>query len=239
MPDAVVQRQGQTAEIPLQLRDEINAGDVIRTLRNGRVQIELLDGTSLNVGVHSAMRIVSQDAAAQETQVELTDGLLRAEVSKLTLPDASFEVRTMTAKVSTTGGVLLVHALTNLTEVNCLQGSCSIQNIDPSIPGQVTLSDGQSTTVPGGLAPTAAVKAPAAQSQGETKQTEVRTPPVSTPSPESTSPGTAKAPWHIGSLSEGASLLLLIGIGGGVAAAAAVAASSGHGSSSTASPSAP
>ena len=107
------------------------------------------------------MRIVHQDAAAQQTQVELTLGVMRAEVAKLTKPDASFEVRTMTAKITTTGTKVIVRALTNLTEVYCLEGACSVQNIDPSIPGQATLHDGESSSVPGGLGPTAALETPA------------------------------------------------------------------------------
>lgn len=252
IPEEVVQRHG-AAEVPLKLRDSVNPGDIIRTLKNGRVRIELLDGSFLNLGVRSVMRIVNQDAAAQLTQLELTQGDLRAEVARFTRPDASFEIRTMTATISVAGNGVRVNALTNLTEVYCAEGACSVRNIDPAIPGQVTLHGGESTTVPGGLSPTAPVQTSPTQWQGQTKLPQTKQPQTEQPKteqPEVQSPAEApvepggqsgaakRAPWRIGSLSSGSSLLLVIGIGVGAAAAAAVAATSGH-SGGAASPSAP
>ena len=243
VPEEVLQRRGEAGALPLQVQENVNVGDVVRTLKTGRVRLELLNGSFLNLGARSVARIVHQDAVAQRTQVELTLGLMRAEVAKFSKPDASFEIRTMTAKISVTGTIVLVHALTNLTEVYCLQGACSVQNIDPSIPGAVTLHDGDSTSVPGGLGPTAPVQTPTPELQSQVKQTDVGTSTVevsATGENPGEAPRAAGEPWHIGSLSEGTSLLLLLGIGGGAAAAAAIAASSGgHGGGGTPSPSAP
>jgi ferric-dicitrate binding protein FerR (iron transport regulator) len=248
IPEEVVQRRGESGALPLQLRDNINVEDTVRTLKNGKVRLELPDGSFLNLGARSVMRIVHQDAAAQHTQVELTLGEMRAEVAKLTKPDANFEVRTMTAKISTIGAKVIVRALTNLTEVYCLEGACSVQNIDPSIPGQATLHDGESTSIPGGLGPTTAVETPLPQLQSQVRETDVGTSTVEAVKTSETSSGipggdsgaTGGTPWHIGSLSEGTSILILLGIGGG-AAGAAIAAASGHSHSGAgpASPSAP
>ena len=184
------------------------------------------------------MRIIEQDAQAQQTQVELTLRLMRAEVVKLTKPGGSFEVQTLTATIGVGGNVLLVQALPYLTHVYCVEGLCSVQNIDPAIPGQVTLHAGESTTVPGGLPPTAPVQTPPAQLQSQIKQTDVGHSTLAAALPGGQG-GAAKAPWHIGSLSQGASIGLVLGIGAGAAAGVGIPlASSGKGAA-PASPSAP
>ena len=213
--EGVLQRQGRGAEIPLQLSDAINEKDVVRTLVTGRVRIELLDGSFLNVGAGSVMRIINHDPLAQQTQVELTQGLMRAEVAKGTQPGGSFQVQTQTAIIGGVGSVLLVHAFPNVTEVYCVEGLCSVQNINPAIAGQVTLHAGESTTVPRGLPPTAPVQPSDAQLQSQVELTNV--------GGGGHGPGSvAKVGWHIGSLSEAESIWLVGGIAAGTAAAIAI-----------------
>ncbi|MGO8791840.1 MAG: FecR domain-containing protein [Terriglobia bacterium] len=224
----VLHRRGQAVESPLKLNDCVSLQDVVRTLRSGRVRIELMDGSFLNVGALSVMRIMNEDTPAHQTQVELTLGRMRAEVAEATKSDSILEVRTMTATIGVAGAELLVHALPNLTEVNCVVGECSVRNIDPAIPGQVALHGGESTTVPGGLPPTDLVQTLPGRLQSQIKETDVGPASVAAVGPvgqRSTSTG----PWRVGSLSEGTSILPLLGMGGGGAAAAAIAAFSGHG----------
>jgi ferric-dicitrate binding protein FerR (iron transport regulator) len=219
IPAEVLQRQGQGAEIPLKVGDGVNQEDLVRTLKTGRVRITLQDGTLLNIGALSVLRITKQDPQAQQTQIELTQGILRAEVVKLTKPGGSFQVRTPTAIVDVVGTVLFVHALPDVTQVSCVEGVCLVQNINPTVAGQtalhangqVTLQAGQSTTVRRGQLPTDPTTTADAQLQSEINQTNAGTP-----------GGLAQAGlsvWHIGPLSEAESVLVLVGIG----AAAAIA----------------
>jgi hypothetical protein len=184
------------------------------------------------------VRILKADVQSQQTQVELSHGLMRAEVVKFNKPYANFKIRTMTAAIGLDSSGAVIHALDNLTEIYCLQGVCSVQNVDAAIPGAVTLHAGESTTVPGGLPPTPSAPINSDQLQSQLDLTEVGPPTVVAGSPGNPAT-TTKQPWHIGSLSPGSSVLLLVGVGGGVGAAAAVAASGGHSSGSTPSPSAP
>src|SRR5713226_1506396 len=90
IPDDVVQRLGQGQEIQLNLSDSVNWEDVVRTLQMGRVRIALLDGSFLNVGARSVMRVTRHDPQSQQTAIELSLGKMRAEVVKLSQPGSSF-----------------------------------------------------------------------------------------------------------------------------------------------------
>jgi ferric-dicitrate binding protein FerR (iron transport regulator) len=212
---------GTVTEIPLKVSDGVNQEDIVRTLKTGRVRIALLDGSFLNVGAGSVMRITKQDASTQQTQVELTLGLIRAEVAKRTQPGGNFQVQTQTAIIGVVGSVLLVHAFPKATEVYCVEGLCSVQNTNPAIAGQVTLHAGEFTTIPRGLPPTTPVQTSPAQLQSQINQTNVE-PSTSAASGPGGPGGAAKVPWHIGSLSEANSILLAAGIAAGTTAAVAV-----------------
>jgi len=69
-------------------------GDVVHALRLARARIALTDGSILNVGSESSLAIVKHDAAAQQTQIELMFGRVRARAVHLTAPNASYEIHT-------------------------------------------------------------------------------------------------------------------------------------------------
>ncbi len=92
IPDETVQRSGQTAQAPLKVNDGVLWEDTVRTLGNGRVRIALEDGSLINIGARSVMRITKHDAASQQTEIELQLGKLRGQVVKLSKPGASFQV---------------------------------------------------------------------------------------------------------------------------------------------------
>ncbi len=148
IPDAVRQQQGQGPEVTLRLNDGVNWEDVVRTLRTGRVRIALLDGSYLNVGARSQMRITKHDPQSQQTEIELRLGRLRGEVVKLTKAGSSFEVKTQTAVIGVVGTLFSIEALQNATQVTCLEGTLSVRNINPVIPGTRQLNAGQSSNVP-------------------------------------------------------------------------------------------
>jgi ferric-dicitrate binding protein FerR (iron transport regulator) len=177
IPAEVVQREGKGAEIQLKVPDPVHWEDVVRTLKTGRVRIALLDGSFLNVGARSVMRIVKHDVQSQQTEVELQLGRLRGEVVKITKPGGSFQVRTQTAVIGVVGTIFVIDAQARLTRVSCIQGALSVRNINPAIVGTATLQAGQSTMVPAGVAPASPVSTVSRQLQQEVRQTNAGEPP--------------------------------------------------------------
>lgn len=176
IPAEVVQRQGAGPEITLKLNDPVHWNDVVKTLRTGRLRIELLEGSFLNVGARSTMRITRHDPQTQQTEIELTLGRLRGEVVKIAKPGGSFQVRTQTAVIGVVGTVFLIQALANLTRVHCIEGLLTVRNINPAIVGQVTLGAGQLTSVPRALPPAGVVRSAPSQLRAEVNQTNVQPP---------------------------------------------------------------
>src|SRR5262245_9813346 len=68
--------------------------DVVSTQTNGRARIALDDGSVLNVGSDSSMKVIKYDGPAQQTELEMSYGKIRSQVQKITRPDGKFEVRT-------------------------------------------------------------------------------------------------------------------------------------------------
>ena len=86
IPQGEIQREGVPQELPLQLNQVVNWNDLVRTLQTGRAQITLLDGSTLNVGARSEIRVLKHDPQTQQTQIELAMGKLQANVQKITAP---------------------------------------------------------------------------------------------------------------------------------------------------------
>jgi hypothetical protein len=178
IPDETVQHPAQTAEVLLKLNDAVNWEDVVRTLRTGRVRIALLDGSFLNVGARSVMKITRHDVQSQQTEVELQLGRLRGEVVKITKPGGFFQVRTQTAVIGVVGTIPVIEAFRDLTRVFCVEGVLTVRNINPAIVGEVTLRAGEFTSVPRAAPPTGAARASAARMQRALTQTNVGEAPV-------------------------------------------------------------
>jgi len=225
-PSGLLERGG--AEGELKMGDVVNLQDVVRTMDRGRVRIKLLDGSFLNVGSRTEVKVTMQNAASQQTQVSLPSGLLRAEVVHRTTPGGSFQVQTPTATVGVVGSVIIVLALQDSTQVWCVEGVCTVQTAD----GTVTLQPGQSTSVHKNRKPGAAVVTTDAQLQAEISLTSI----LGSGGGAAGAGGVLLAGWHIGSLSTAASVGLAVGVGAGVAGAVTGAVLT---TGSTPSPSAP
>jgi len=148
IPKGFVQRVGQTSETPLNLNDAVNWNDEVRTHNTGRVRIALLDGSTMNVGSRSTMRVVKHDPQSQQTEIELKLGRMRSEIVKLTKPDGKFEVRTQTAVIGVVGTTHEIHALRDITYVWCRIGLCHARNLNPLIQGVANMVAGTFTRIP-------------------------------------------------------------------------------------------
>ena len=127
--------------------------DLLRTGRAGRIRVGLLDGSLLNVGADSELRVLRHDPATSQTDLELLYGRLRANIVRRVQPGAQTRVRTRTATVGVVGTRFWIAALAAYTEVICLYAELLVRNVDNSIAGEVRLRSGQFTRVALGQPP--------------------------------------------------------------------------------------
>src|ERR1700674_321767 len=83
-----------TRNITASPKSVVDWQDLVNTQVNGRARVALDDGSVLNVGSESSIKVEKHDAGAQQTQLELTYGKLRSQAQKIAKPDGKFEVRT-------------------------------------------------------------------------------------------------------------------------------------------------
>ena len=203
----VVVRRPPGSEVPLGQGDPVEWKDTVRTLKTGKVEIRLDDTSTLTVGTLSMLRLSQHDPQTQQTQVDFSQGYLRANVAELVQAGAAFFVNTQTAAIRSRGTSFLVEAQPDRTKVYCTQGEVAVRNVDPAVVGEVTLHANEFTTVVRGLAPSvvhqysvgALVKAMSATNMN--------------PSPQG---------WYIGSLSHGESVAAVVAIAGAGGATAAI-----------------
>jgi hypothetical protein len=138
--------------------------DLVKTDKGGRARITLADQSILSLGSQAELRIVKHDARAQQTALEMTYGRIRAQVSSITRDGGSFQLRTPTAVAGVIGTDFGTDAsVPGVTTLLCISGTVQVGNSDPSVPGTVPCTAGQTTTIKSGLPPTPPV--PATQQQ--------------------------------------------------------------------------
>jgi hypothetical protein len=136
-----------TKTISAAAKTPVNWQDLVNTQAGGRARVALDDGSVLNVGSDSSMKVVKQDAGAQQTELELAYGKLRTQAQKIAKPDGKFEVKTAAGVAGVVGtdfyvgyenGVMNVVAYEGFVRVCNLAGVC------------VLVKAGQMTTVRNG-----------------------------------------------------------------------------------------
>ncbi len=145
-------------------------GDLVTTDNAGRARIVLDDGSILNVGSNSQIRVVEHDAANQRTQVQLAYGRLRASAIRLTKPGGSFEVRTPTAVAGVVGTDFAAEFANEITSIHVFEGSVNLCNLT----GQcVTIAAGFTAAVRGSGTPSAPTPTPPSASVASVQNTSV------------------------------------------------------------------
>jgi hypothetical protein len=168
-PQAAGQRAGEVARlipavsiargsktIGAAVKTPVDWQDLVNTQANGRARVALDDGSVLNVGSDSSMKVVKHDAGAQQTDLELAYGKLRTQAQKIAKPDGKFEVHTAAGVAGVVGtdfyvgyenNVMNVIAFEGLVRVCNPAGACvilkagqmtSVRNNDPSAPAPPT-----------------------------------------------------------------------------------------------------
>jgi ferric-dicitrate binding protein FerR (iron transport regulator) len=160
IPQGLIKREGQV-ELPLALNQVINWNDLVRTLQSGRAQIILLDGTTLNVGARSEIKVLKHDPHAQQTEIEVTLGRVEANVTQITAPGGKFELRTKSAVIGTIDTSFVAETDEKGTRVCGVKGTTAVKSSDPNINKTVKLHKKECTTVVFGGPPTDPVFSPA------------------------------------------------------------------------------
>lgn len=87
----------------LSLRDTVAAKSDLTTDDLGRLSIQLQEGSILNLGSDSRLRIVQQDLLTGNTVVELSSGRLRSRVTRVRKAGSKFEILTPHATITALG----------------------------------------------------------------------------------------------------------------------------------------
>lgn len=129
IPAVNIARSGKT--INASAKTPVDWQDLVNTQVNARARIALDDGSVLNVGSESSMKIVKHDASAQQTELELTYGKLRTQAQKIAKPDGKFEVRTPAGVAGVVGTDFYVayETSTNTMNVIVFEGLVKVCNL--------------------------------------------------------------------------------------------------------------
>src|SRR5467141_842142 len=103
--------------------------DLVNTQVNARARIALDDGSVLNVGSETSMKIVKHDVGAQKTELELTSGKLRTQAQKIAKPDGKFEVRTSAGVAGVVGTDFFVEYVNGTMTVIAFEGLVKVCNL--------------------------------------------------------------------------------------------------------------
>lgn len=145
IPAVSIARSGKT--IAAAAKTVVDWQDLVSTQANARARIALDDGSVLNVGSDSSMKVVKHDAGAQQTELELTYGKLRTQAQKIAKPDGKFEVRTPAGVAGVVGTDFFVAYLNNTMNVIAFEGLVKVCNLAGVC---VLIKAGQMTSVRSG-----------------------------------------------------------------------------------------
>jgi len=173
LPAGFVTHENATAEA--KVAAPVFWNDFLRTSEQGRMRVDLEDGSLLTVGAKSQLRVVKHDAASQQSSIDLLYGKVRATVAPVTKPGGSFQVRTPTAVIGVIGSGVLVDAAmpTSVTAITAqdleklplsrvpvdrtvvwaLEHVATVRNSDPAVQGTLYLLPGESAVVDRGQPP--------------------------------------------------------------------------------------
>lgn len=155
---ATVTRHGASAAQALAVGAELFEGDRIRTEAGARLQLMLRDGSTLTCGEATELTLDwVLYAPEQETRsilLRVPLGIVRA-VTELLVPLSTYEMYTNTAVISVRGSEWIAEAQADATAILSLEGEIAVRNVDPAVPGEVTLGPAEGVTVETGTPPPA------------------------------------------------------------------------------------
>ncbi len=121
--------------------------DVVNTQASARARLSLDDGSVLNVGSDSSLHIIKHDPGAQQTDLEVSLGKVRAQAQKITQPNGKFEVHTPAGVAGVVGTDFYTAYENNVMTVIVFEGLVRVCNLAGAC---VVVKAGQMTTVRNG-----------------------------------------------------------------------------------------
>jgi len=128
IPDVAIARGSQ--QLPAPVKALVDWGDAVHTGTGGRARVSLDDGSVLNVGSSSSLTVTQHDAKAQQTQIELEYGRMRAQVVKQSKPNAKFEIHTPVGVAGVVGTDFAPIYLNGLFQLYVYEGHVRFCNLD-------------------------------------------------------------------------------------------------------------
>lgn len=139
LPDVQIDRASQrtiaSIAAPVYWNDDLRSGS------SGRARVSLTDGSLLNLGSNSELRVLQHDAQAQQTSLDLAVGRMRGQVVKLSRPGAKFEIRTPAGVAGLVGTDFYLLATPDYTELIVFEGVVRF----------TSFANGQAVTAPAGM----------------------------------------------------------------------------------------
>ena len=128
IPAVSILRGGQSmaadTKAPVYWQDELN------TLASGRARVSLDDGSILNLGSSSTLRVAKHDAGAQQTELAVGLGKIRIQVQKISRPGGKFEVRTPAGVAGVIGTDFYVDYERNTMSLIVFEGRVKFCNLE-------------------------------------------------------------------------------------------------------------
>ena len=114
-------------QIPAAANAQVFWGDTINTGHLARARVSLDDGSILSVGSDSNLMIEKHDPAAQQTDLDLNYGRVRAKAAKLVKPDSHFQIRTSVGVAGVVGtDMVVIFDVNGKMQVICIEGACKV-----------------------------------------------------------------------------------------------------------------
>ncbi len=137
VPQVQIDRASQ--HLVAAVSDRVYWNDGLRSGPTGRAHITLKDGSQLNLGSDSSLRILQHDAQAQQTSLDLLLGRMRGKITKLARPGPKLEIHTPVGVAGLVGTDLSLLVTDDYVEMVVFEGAVSF-----------TTLNGQSVTVTAG-----------------------------------------------------------------------------------------
>jgi hypothetical protein len=155
IPEVAIARG--TQQLPAPVKALVDWGDMVKTGDGGRARVALDDGSVLNVGSSSSLTVTQHNAAAQQSQIELTYGRVRSQVVKQAKPNAKFEIHTSVGVAGVVGTDFFLGFMNGLFQIIVYEGHVKFCNLDgicvDVLAGQIaTIRDGHQAPDPPALA---------------------------------------------------------------------------------------
>jgi ferric-dicitrate binding protein FerR (iron transport regulator) len=131
VPQVQIDRASQ--HLQASVSDRIYWNDGLRSGPTGRAHVALTDGSQLNLGSDSSLRILQHDAQAQQTSLDLLMGRLRGKITKLTRPGAKFEIQTPVGVAGLVGTDLSLLVTSDYVEMMVFEGAVRFTTLNGQV----------------------------------------------------------------------------------------------------------